>query len=106
MPLVTGKSSPEIVMAGAVAKVTPPVTLNGAIVLLGVSAPKLNCKPELMPALFTVRLEQVHCWEADVTETPSAALFPGVAATVTALLELEPPATPSKMPALTVVAPL
>jgi len=104
LPLVTGKSFPVIVMAGAVEKVTPPVTLNGAIVLLGVSAPKLNCKPELMPALFTVRLEQVHCWEADVTEHParhcSRRSRNGHCAA-----GLEPPTTPCKTPALTVVAP-
>jgi hypothetical protein len=106
LPLLKGSEVPDTVIAGAVLNVTLADAFSGASVVLGVTAPKANCIPELMPALFTVKLEQVHCFVVSVTEMLSMAVLPEVAATVTALFEQEPPVTPSSVPALIVVAPL
>ena len=105
MPVLAGRLLPVIVMVGAVVKATLPLRFKGATVRLGVSAPKLNCKPELIPPLFTVRVEIVHCLVISVTDTPKVAVLPVAAASVTALFEQEPPVTPKRVPALIVVGP-
>ena len=78
---------------------------SGASVVLGVSVPKLKSRSEAVPALLTVRLAQVHCLVLSVMETPRTALFPAVAASVTALLAQEPPVTPMSFPELMAVVP-
>ena len=82
----------------ALVRAKTPVTFNGAAVALG-ARPKLMSS--VLPSLFA-KEAQVH-WPLG---TAVNTLLVAPARTVTALPALEPPETPTNMPALTSVGPV